>query len=149
MKPTKHFALAAMFVMAVAFVLGTATPATAGPRKTQFKVGLYPPADSPLPNATGSIAVTVYYQQDYRLDGVSVSNLAPNTSYYFPLTVYDSDSGQWFGTFFQFQTNERGNWRGAVDGLAPLCGGYWGGTPYVCFDVYDSSTHTVVLTTDP
>jgi len=141
MKTTKHFAL---MVMAVALVLGTAAPATAG--GTHFKLDLYPPADSPLPNASGSVALTLYYEADYRLDSVSVSRLAPNTSYYMPLTVYDFDSGQWIATSLQFQTNQRGNWLGSLEWHLAVYW-TWGGGPFLPpFDVYDSSTHTLVLT---
>lgn len=147
MKTTKQFALAALLGIAVAVVLGTAAPATAG--GTNFKLALYPPADSPLTNASGSVALTLYYESDYRLDGVWVSRLAPNTSYYMPLTVYDFESGQWIATSLQFQTNQRGNWHGSLEWHLAVYWG-WGGMPILPpFEVYDSSTHALVLTSSP
>ena len=146
MKTTNHYALAAVLGIAVAVVLGTAAPATAFGDKA--RVYLHPPVypPGPFPNASGKVSLTQASSgwELAWLDQVSVSGLAPNTSYYMPLTVYDFDSGQWmFWTSLQFQTDPRGNWKGSPGWLIVMQ--VWWGS-WEPFEVYDSSTGTLVLT---
>jgi hypothetical protein len=71
----------------LAVALGASAPASAGTVKGQ-QLALYPAADSPSPNATGK--VTLYgdtYLMTYDAVGFSVSKLAPNASYYMPVSV--------------------------------------------------------------
>jgi hypothetical protein len=91
MKITRRFAVATLLVIAVAIVLGAPAPASAG----QSTHTLYPTANSPSPNATGT--VTLYQDPGQGLwieVHVSVSNLAPNASYNMPVTVLDYS---WWG----------------------------------------------------
>ena len=149
MKPTKHFALAALLLLAMAVVLGTPAAATAFGGKAS--VPLRPPVGGPFPNASGGLSLT-QASPDWEvswLDRVSVSGLAPNTSYYMPLFVEDDVSGQWFFTSLQFQTDPRGNWKGSPGWLVETAHLTWGGLVFHPFEVYDSSTGTLVLTSRP
>ena len=93
MKITRRFAVASLLVIAVAMVLGAPAPASAG-HSTQ--VTLYPAADSPSPNATGTVTLPPPVGSPipyYRSLGVSISKLAPNASYYMPVTVVNRWTG--------------------------------------------------------
>ena len=58
MKTTRRFALATLLVVAVAVVLGAPAPASAGQRSSYLTyVKLYPTADSPSRNATGTVTL--------------------------------------------------------------------------------------------
>ncbi len=145
MKITRRFAVASVLAIAVTMVLGTTAPASAGTAK------LYPPTAGPFPNATGQVQLSynsiyppgpVYY-----LNSVSVSKLAPNTSYYIPLYFarwsvdehgYPVFVG-WALYNFSFQTDARG---ACKSGMSK------GGSAAILYGVkvYDSSTGTLVLT---
>ena len=154
MKITRRFAVATLFVIAVAIFLGVPAPASAiNPRRTQVeRVKLYPAADSPLPHATGTLTASWSVGGfGYDAVGVSVSRLAPNASYYMPVTVVDP----WRGTIgvwnVPIQTDARGNGKGGWSGYNR---GYYYGNYYdyhtttVIFQLYDSSG-TLVLTSNP
>ncbi len=144
-KITRRFAVATLLVVAVAVVLGTPAPASAGAAK------LYPPPDGPLPNASGQYQATWDKSGIYPpgpasyLNSVSVSKLAPNTSYYIPLyyTEWSVDEHGWpifvgwvLGNWY-FQTDARGAYKSGMSK-----GG--GAIPYGV-QVYDASTGTLVL----
>ncbi len=140
MKITRRFAVASLLVLAVAIVLGAPALASAGANRTSVK--LYPAAHSPFPHATGK--VTLYDQEPGRLYydgvGVSVSKLAPNASYYMPVTVYGGTTDGVYDV--RIQTDARGNG-----------GGGFSGVPFYyilpqSFQVYDASG-TLVLTSNP
>ena len=142
MKLTRRFAVATLLVIAVAVVLGAPAPASAG-RNTYDALTLYPAADSPSPRATGT--VTLYQDRGlyYSTVGVSVSvsKLAPNASYYMPVTVLDPWRGTTWVDHVSIQTDAWGNgegWFGRSDFLIMY---------YSC-QVYDSSG-TLVLTSNP
>ena len=141
-KTTRRFAVASLLVIAVAVVLGAPAPASAG-KTTYVTLTLYPAADSPSPKATGQVALDVNRTRPY-YDRVivSVSKLAPNASYYMPVTVLDP----WWGTtgvwnvLIQTGANGKGE-----SGWSGYNRGYYGGYYYdyyiltVTFQVYDSS----------
>ncbi len=148
MKITRRFAVATLLVLAVAVVLGTPAPATVFQR-TLAAYKLYPTADSPFPHATGK--VTLYFNPAstpplFIADGVivSVSKLAPNASYYMPVTLsyYDNYWG-WLDEVYNvpIQTDAHGTGKGG-----------FGYSDYIImsflFQVYDSSG-TLVLTSNP
>jgi hypothetical protein len=145
MKTTRRFAVATLLVLAVAVVLGAPAPASAGKVKGT-QITLYPTADSPSRNATGT--VTLLYPLGsgpiiyFGAVSVSVSKLAPNASYYMPVTVY-STGGWSYGTYVAnvpIQTDARGNGGGRFS-----IPGYYGYIWNASFQVYDSSG-TLVLT---
>ena len=111
MKITRRFAVASLLVIAVAVVLGAPAPASAGKVKgTQFTLKLYPTADSPSRNTTGSVTLwPIDYGPACVEVGVSVSKLAPNASYYMPVTVLDPRSGMTWVYNIPIQTDARGN----------------------------------------
>ena len=147
MKTMKHVALVAVLGIAVAVVLGTPAPATAG-WKRPVNVKLYPPADGPFPAARGTM--TLYPSSRPPAVGgvtVSVSKLAPNTWYVMPVYIrysyWDSYWGwlvYWEGwSGVSIQTDANGNGRGSIS--ADEC--------HPEGNVYDSSTGTLVLTSNP
>ena len=151
MKITRRFAVASLLVIAVAVVLGAPAPASAG-KVNRTQVTLYRTVDSPTRNATGT--VTPYQDPGgiyYSAVGVSVSKLAPNASYYMPVTVLDP----WWGTsaiwHVRIETDAHGK---GESGWSGYNAGYYGGNYYnyyittVTFQVYDSSG-TLVLTSNP
>ena len=149
MKITRRFAVATLLVIAVAIVLGA--PAPASGQSTQVPLTLYPAADSPTPNATGTVTLYKDRGQFFFIEvHVSVSNLAPNASYNMPVTVLDP----WWGTTsvypVRIQTDAHGN---GESGWSGRNRGYYNGHYYnyyittVTFQVYDSSG-TVVLTSN-
>ena len=142
MKTTNYFALTALLVIAAAVVLGTPAAATAAGNKAHLQ--LYPPVypPGPFPNASGKVSLTQASSnwEVSWLDRVSVSGLAPNTSYYMPLS---GQSDLWF------QTDPRGNWKGSPGWLVETNRPTWGGWVFYTFEVYDSSTGTLVLTSSP
>jgi hypothetical protein len=148
MKITRRFAVASLLVFAVAIVLGAPAPASAGKVKG-MQVTLYPAAESPFPNASGQASLSWDYGIYSLLNSVSVSKLAPNTSYYIPVyfKVWHIDehgwpywSGEWRLVWYSLQTDARGAYKsGNVRGGA---GCVSGGE----VQVYDSSTGTLVLT---
>jgi hypothetical protein len=149
MNITRRFAVASLLVIAVAVVLGASAPASAG------AVKLSPPTDGPFPNASGQYQV--YWSSIYppgpagSLNSVSVSKLAPNTSYYIPLYYARWSSDEhgypvflgWVLYHFSFQTDAHGAFKSGISK-----GGY-GAIVYVMPAVYDSSTGTLVLTSSP
>jgi hypothetical protein len=149
MKITRRFAVASLLVFAVAIVLGAPAPASAGAAK------LYPPTDGPFPNASGQYQVSwnpIYPPGPaYYLNSVSVSKLAPNTSYYIPLYLarWSVDEHGWplfVGWVLyncSFQTDARGAYKSVMSK-----GGY-GAILYGVLEIYDSSTGTLVLTSNP
>ena len=143
MKITRRFAVATLLVIAVAIVLGAPAPASAGKVKgTQgTQVTLYPTADSPSPRATGTVTLLDPVGSPltyYRGLSVSVSKLAPNASYYLPVTVYDTRSGWSSFLNFWIQTDARGKGEGGFSGYPYLITSH-------SFQVYDASG-TLVLT---
>src|SRR5262245_27328810 len=89
MKTTKHFALAALLVLGA--LLGPSTTAAALHVGQKTQVKLYPPADNPpFPQASGSVTLSLSRPPaEYWFGSVSVSKLAPNTSYFMPVMAYD------------------------------------------------------------
>ena len=144
MNTTRRFALATLLVLAVAVVLGAPAPASAFPQKKQgSQVKLYPAADSPSPNATGTLTlVSRPGRMFYAAIHVSVSKLAPNASYYMPVTVvYNTWSGTGEEVFnVPIQTDARGNGGGGQG----FNSGYIR-PQFQSFQVYDASG-TLVLT---
>lgn len=150
MKILRRFAVASLLVLAVAVVLGTPAPASAG-KSRGTQVTLYPTADSPSPKATGTLTL---YQDGgiyYVMVGVSVSRLAPNASYYMPVTVLDPRRG-WTSVWnVPIQTDARGK---GQSGWSGYNAGYDSGYYYnyfittVTFQVYDASG-TLVLASNP
>lgn len=143
MKITRRFAVATLLVIAVAVVGGAPAPASAGKVKGT-QVILYSAADSPSPNGTGTVTLLSPVGSPltyYRGLSVSVSKLAPNASYYMPVTVYDTRSGWSSFLNFWIQTDARGKGEGAFSGY-----------PYLItsnsFQVSDASG-TLVLTSNP
>ncbi len=153
MKTTRRFAVASLLVLAVAVVLGTTAPASAGKVKGT-QVTLYPTAESSSPKATGTVTLSVYPRDMFpSAVAVSVSKLARNASYYMPVAVLDP----WRGTTFVYnvpiQTDAHGNgesvWSGYNRGRYPFYPYYY--NYYITsssFQVYDSSG-TLVLTSNP
>ncbi len=155
MKITRRFALTTLLVLAVAVVLGAPAPASAGP-KMSVTCKLYPTADSPNRNATGTVTLLpASTPPEYVAVAVSVSKLVPNASYYMPVTVLDP----WRGTTgvwnVPIQTDAHGKGEGAWSGHNR---GYYNDrynsyfydlfiTSFP-FQVYDSSG-TLVLTSNP
>ena len=149
MKITRRFAVASLLVIAVAVVLGATALASAGAEK------LYPPTDGPFPNASGQYQgswSSIYPPGDhYSMNSISVSKLAPNTSYYMPLYYarWSSDEHGWpifLGWVLHncpFQTDARGAYKSGSSK-----GGY-GAILYGGVQVYDSSTGTLVLAAYP
>ncbi len=149
MNITRRFAVASLLVIAVAVVLGTPAPASADAGK------LYPPTDGPFPNASGQYQGTwssIYPPGDhYNINSISVSKLAPNTSYYMPLYYARWSSDEhgyplflgWVLYHYSFQTDARGAYKSGISK-----GGY-GAIVYGMPAVYDSSTGTLVLTPNP
>ncbi len=145
MKSTRRFAVATLLVIAVAIVLGAPAPASAIPRDGPMTVHckLYPAPDSPFPHATGTVTgyLPSRYVPNYNAVDVSVSKLAPNASYYMPVTVHSYYNWGWHDDIYNvpIQTDARGNGAGgwAVGGRddSILPSG----------DVYDASG-TLVLT---
>ena len=147
MKITRRFAVASLLVLAVAIVLGAPAPASAGQRSSYLTyVKLYPAADSPFRHATGTLTLHHPSQGSglfFDRVSVSVSRLAPNASYYMPVTVY-STGGWSYGTYVvnvPIQTDARGNGGGGFN-----TSGY-GYIMTQSFQVYDSSG-TLVLTSN-
>ena len=138
MKITRRFALATLLVLAVAVVLGAPAPASAA--SATFK--LYPAADSPFPHATGMVNLSpeVGFLSSF---SVSVSKLAPNASYYTPVTVRSHD---YYWGYYDYvynvpiQTDARGNGKGGFGRSDSLITSY-------LFQVYDASG-TLVLTSN-
>ncbi len=148
MKITRRFAVASLLVVAVAVVLGTPAPASAAKRKHLTYVKLYPAADTPFRHATGmgTAMPAIEGWAVYQWVSVSVSRLAPNASYYMPVTVSDTWSGTgtlWFINV-PIQTDARGNGEGGYF-IPPSNTGYSQYIVYQVFEVYDSSG-TLVLT---
>ena len=159
MKITRRFALAVLLVVAVAVVLGAPAPASAGKVKGT-QVTLYPPADSPSPNATGTVTL---YPVDSRWPiypggyservFVSVSKLAPNASYYMPVTVTVLDTYTGWNTRWTenvlIQTDAHGKgggvWIGGLDSGRNYRNYYY--ITSVSFQVYNASG-TLVLTSN-
>lgn len=144
MKLTRGIAVASLLIIAVAAVLGAPAPASAG------TVKLYPPADGPFPSASGQ--VQLYYNSIYPpgpvyyLNSISVSRLAPNTSYYMPLYYAQWSRDEhgytvfvgWALYNYSFQTDTHGAYKSGTSK-----GGY--GAVLYGVSVYDSSTGTLVL----
>jgi hypothetical protein len=136
MKSTRGFALASLLVFAVAFVLGAPAPASAGAAGS-VHAKLYPAADSPSPNASGTATLSGYDNRGfYTVVSVSVSKLEPNASYYMGLVSATGSVG------IGIQTDARGKG-----------GNVWssyGSFFMIGFQarVYDASG-TVVLTSNP
>jgi hypothetical protein len=144
MKITRRFALATLLVLAVAVVLGAPVPASAGAGK------LFPPTDGPFPNASGQYQMSwsaVYPPGPvYSLTSVSVSKLAPNTSYYIPLyfarwSVDEHGYPVFVGWVLRncyFQTDAHGAYKSGTskEGSGAILYGV---------QVFDSSTGTLVL----
>jgi hypothetical protein len=149
MKLTRRFAVATLLVIAVAIVLGAPVPASAGKVKGT-QVTLYPTADSPSRHASGTVILNQYGGIYYVAVGVSVSKLAPNASYYMPVTVLDP----WWGTTWvenvPIQTDARGK---GESGWSGYHRGYYYGNYYNYYimsgasEVYDASG-TPVLTSN-
>ena len=137
MKITRRFAVASLLVIAVATALGAPAPASAGQPKPFAVLKLYPTADSPRPNATGTVAEYWNNNWSYAYWVVSVSKLAPNASYYTPVTLVDW--GQPYVENVRIQTDAHGNGEGAFLVDYPQYIAAWS-----C-EVYDASG-TVVLT---
>ncbi len=144
MKITRRFAVATLLVIAVAVVLGTPAPASAG------AVKLHPPTDGPFPNASGQVQLSyspINPGAGYYVNSVSVSRLAPNTSYYIPVSValWSRDEHGfplfkgWELRNWYFQTDAHGAYKSGMSkgGYAAIFNGV---------KVYDSSTGTLVLT---
>ncbi len=141
---TRRFAVASLLVIAVAVVLGAPAPAFAGAAK------LYPPTDGPFPNATGQVQLS--YNSIYPpgpatyLNSISVSKLAPSSSYYMPLYYAEWSVDEhgwpiflgWVLRPWYFQTDARGAYKSGTSK-----GGY--GAIVYGVRVYDSSTGTLVL----
>jgi hypothetical protein len=147
MKITRRFAVASLLVIAVAVVLGAPAPASAGKQGDQVSVKLHPPAGSPSPHATGTVALSWQAIEGfavYHVVGVSVSRLAPNASYYMPVAwSYQDNWGGWHDQVYNvpIQTDARGSGQGGVGGPNWLIQSQ-------LFHVYDASG-TVVLTSNP
>jgi len=145
MKITRRFAVATLLVVVVAIVLGAPAPASAGKVKGT-QVTLYPTADSPSRNATGTVTLAYPLGSGpllyFRAVSVSVSRLAPNASYYMPVTVvYNTWSGTGEEVFnVPIQTDARGNGGGGQG----FNSGYIR-PQFQSFQVYDASG-TLVLT---
>jgi hypothetical protein len=137
MKITRRFAVASLLVIAVAVVLGAPAPASAAQH-----VKLYPAAGSPSPNASGTVTLSGYYRGLYTVVSVSVSKLAPNTSYYMPVRVNIAVSPYEEVIPLPIQTDARGNGKG---GWRAPNSHY--GIPPQFFQVYGGSG--VVLTSNP
>ncbi len=141
MKIARRFALASLLVIAVAVVLGAPAPASGA--SATYK--LYPAADSPFPNASGKVTLAADHGDFLPTAiGVSVSKLAPNASYYVPVTVrVHQNYGGWQDVVYNLpiQTDAHGSGRIAVD---------FGNSSYALYAsyVYDSSG-TLVLTSNP
>ena len=141
MKITRRFAVATLLVIAVAIVLGAPAPAFANGHKAQVK--LYPAAGGPFPNASGQVSLSMdLYSFSGALNSVAVSKLAPNTSYFMPLYIQ-----VWNGTYWQFepylisfQTDAHGAYKSGCGRIVSTLYG---------FEVYDSATGTLVLTSNP
>ena len=141
MKITRRFALIALLVLAMAVVLGASSPASAGAQKpTQVK--LHPTADSPNRHATGTVTLSepVTMWEMYRSVEVSVSKLAPNASYYMPVTLFDSFGFPAGVLNIPIQTDARGKGQRGF--------GQSGYYIIPSFQVYDASG-TLVLTSNP
>jgi hypothetical protein len=136
-KITRRFAVATVLAIAVAVVLGAPAPASAGQNTIDStkQLKLHPPADSPSLKAIGTVTV-YYYRGVCEGVSVSVSKLAPNASYYMPVT---SNYGI---IYIPIQTDARGNGRGWLGGYNS---GYW--ITSQSFQVYDASG-TLVLTSN-
>ncbi len=168
MKITRRFAVASLLVFAVAVVLGAPAPASAGKVKgTQARgtqVTLYPAADSPSPNATGTVALYPGSAAPV-IDAVvvSVSKLAPNASYYMPVTVHEDvwqffpyyvDEGYWvwvrsyeYDYNVPIQTDAHANGQGGLLGSGQYGNFYYEDQITVTYQVYDASG-TLVLTSN-
>ncbi len=150
MKITRRFAVATLLVLAVAVVLGAPAPASAIPRDGPMTVHckLYPAPDSPFPHATGTVTgyLPSRYVPNYTAVVVSVSKLAPNASYYMPVTVGYYDYWGWHEYIdnVPIQTDARGNGEGGYF-IPGSNTGYSQYIVYQVFEVYDSSG-TLVLT---
>jgi hypothetical protein len=161
MKITRRFAVASLLVIAVAVVLGSPAPASAGRRSSVTYVKLHPTADSPNRHATGTVALyPARTPPVVDAVAVSVSKLAPNASYYMPVTVHEEVWRYWsdYGGYYEWvgsdeydynvpiQTDANGNGQGWVGGSG-LYGIYY--VEYLIktytFGVYDPSG-TLVLT---
>ncbi len=153
--------MASLLVLAMAVVLGAPAPASAGRRSSGTYVKLYPTADSPNRHATGT--VTLYWSSTppsvlYAV-GVSVSKLAPNASYYMPVTVHEEVWRYWsdYGGYYVWvgsdeydynvpiQTDAYGNGQGWVRGSGQYGIYYYECQITVTYQVYDASG-TLMLT---
>jgi hypothetical protein len=142
MKITRRFAVVRLLVIAVAVVLGASAPA--------YAAKLYPPTDGPFPNASGQYQVSyssIYPPgPHYYLTRVSVSKLAPNTSYYIPVYLAQWSVDEhgypvfvgWVLRYWYFQTDSRGAYKSGMSK-----GEY--GAILAGVSVYDSSTRSLVL----
>jgi hypothetical protein len=152
MKITRRYAVASLLIIAVAIVLGAPAPASAGKVKgTQFTLKLYPTADSPSRNTTGSVTLwPIDYGPACVAVGVSVSKLAPNASYYMPVAWRYRDYWRiWHDQVYNvpIQTDARGNGGGGFSRTGGLGPSDFLIMPSL-FQVYDSSG-TLVLTSIP
>jgi hypothetical protein len=136
MKITRRFAVATLLILAVAIVLGAPAPASAtGKGRLTWTFKLYPTADSPSRHATGT--VTLYPSDTPPLIdavSVSVSKLAPNASYYMPVTV----------SYFEvtiYGTNVYGSYVYNVPIQTDASGNGAGG--YVCRSYYDRNGNLI------
>jgi hypothetical protein len=121
MKFTRRFAVASLLVIAVAVVLGA--PASANGGMNQVK--LRPPADGPFPNASGQ--VSLYVEKGsiyYGAQNVSVSKLAPNTSYFMPVYIRWFNGYVWYmsPSIYSFQTDARGGYKSGMGGYYVFLG---------------------------
>ncbi len=153
--------LASLLVIAVAIVLAVPAPASAGRRSSVTYVKLYPTADSPNRHATGTVTLYYYRSQTFNGLGVSVSKLAPNASYYMPVTVHEDvwqiypwSGGQEYWVWVRsdeydynvpIQTDANGNGQGWVGGSGNHGSYYVEYSIWTTCQVYDSSG-TLVLT---
>jgi hypothetical protein len=130
----KRFRRIALLAAAV-LVCATCTASARGRDKQQVR--LYPPAGSPFLRAGGSITLTLSKPPvEYWLNNLSVSKLTPTTRYHMPVYVYDPNLG-WTWSALSFKTDTRGN--------GNVSGGFLTVVAYG-FEVYDSSSGTLVLT---
>ena len=149
MKITRRFAVASLLVLAVAIVLRAPAPASAGKvLGTQFTLKLYPTADSPSRNTTGSVTLwPIGYGPACAAVGVTVSRLAQNASYYMPVAWrYRDYWGVWHDQVYNvpIQTDAHGKGEGGL-GFGYNSGRYIMASS---FRVYDASG-TLVLTSTP
>ena len=148
MKITRRFAVASLLVVAVAVVLGAPAPASAGKTTTTTQYKLSPVTDSPSPHATGTVTE---YRREFWVAwpygvSVSVSRLAPNASYYMPVTMHSYINGEWYVGVFNvhIQTDARGKGVGGLSALNNLDPYSYSYIEYYS-QVYDASG-TLVLT---